>query len=213
MQLFYKPDVMEVGLDEAGLGTLCCSVYAGAVYWPSNVTHPLIKDSKLLDRRQKLIAYDFIREEAISFGVAKVEAKEVDRINNKQAAIRAMHEAIDKTHIVPDSIIVDGNYFRFYLDRNGDQISHTCIIDGDATYYSIAAASILAKVSHDKEIQELCDLYPDLREKYDLQHNMGYGTQRHCEAIETYGPTQFHRMTFKRVKEFSDNINILERKK
>lgn len=206
---YFKPGIMEVGLDEAGLGPLIGPVFAAAVYWPEDLTHPLVKDSKKLNRREKLIAYDFIREEAIGYGIAKVEADEIDKINNKQAGIKAMHQAIDKTSIMPDGIIVDGNYFKFYLDKNGEQVSHTCIVEGDNKYYSIAAASILAKVSHDREIQSLCDTYPDL-EKYGLRTNMGYGSKNHCEAIQNYGVTQFHRMSFKRVREYVNNMNTLK---
>lgn len=206
---YFKPGIMEVGLDEAGLGPLIGPVFAAAVYWPEDLTHPLVRDSKTLNRREKLIAYDFIREEALGYGIAKIEADEIDKINNKQAGIKAMHTAIDKTSIMPDNIIVDGNYFRFYIDSNGEQVSHTCIVEGDKKYYSIAAASILAKVSHDRVIQSLCDKYPDL-EKYELRSNMGYGTKQHCEAIQTHGVTQFHRRTFKRVREYTDNMNIVK---
>ena len=209
---FYKEqNALEIGADEVGLGSLCGPVYSAAVYWPSDLTHPLVKDSKTLNRRQKLIAYDFIKEEAIGYGIAKIDADEVDQINNKQAAIKAMHQAITNSHITPENIIVDGNYFKFYLDKTGEPVSHTCIVDGDAKYYSIAAASILGKVSHDLEIQKLCDDYPDL-EKYGLRSNMGYGSAQHCKAIEEFGVTQFHRKTFSRVKEWLHKPNILIKK-
>lgn len=206
---YYKDEnIMEVGLDEAGLGPLCGPVYAAAVYWPPGLTHTLVRDSKDLSRRQKLIAYDFIREEAIGYGISKIDAPVIDQINNKQAAIKAMHQAIDNSHIAPDHVIVDGNYFKFYVDRNKEPVSFTCIVDGDATYCSIAAASILAKVSHDMEIQKLCDDYPGL-EKYGLRNNMGYGSLQHCQAIAEYGVTQFHRKTFNKVKEWVHKTNIL----
>jgi len=208
---YYKKHAMEVGCDEAGLGPLFGPVFAAAVYWPEGVSHPLVRDSKTLNKRQKLIAYDFVREEAIGYGVAQIDAEEIDQINNKQAAIKAMHQAIDQTCIDPDHIIVDGNYFRFYLDRTGEQVSHTCVISGDAKYYSIAAASILAKVSHDAAIQTLCDQYPDL-EAYGLRSNVGYGSQEHCQAIENLGVTQFHRKTFGKVKEWLSHENIVEKK-
>lgn len=205
---YYKEDSLEVGLDEAGLGPLIGPVVAGCVCWDPNITNSLIRDSKTLNRRDKLIAYDFIKEEAIAYGIAMIDNDEIDRINNKQAAIKAMHKAIDNATITPDNIIVDGNYFKFYLDRTGEPISHTCIVNGDAKYYSIAAASILAKVTHDREIQSLCDQYPEL-EKYDLLNNMGYGTRNHCTAIEEHGVTPFHRKTFRRVKEYTAKINNL----
>lgn len=211
MLKYYKdPSIMEASIDEAGLGPLCGPVYAAVVYWPSDLSHPLVRDSKTLTRRQKLIAYDFIREEALGYGVAKVDADEIDIINNKQASIRAMHKAIDNSHIAPDHVIVDGNYFKFYVDRTGEPVSYTCIVDGDAKYYGIAAASILAKVSHDTDIQKLCDDYPEL-EKYGLRGNMGYGSQQHCQAIAEFGVTQFHRKTFNRVKEWLHKPNILNR--
>lgn len=206
----YKPGVMECGTDEAGLGPLFGPAYAAAVYMSPETKHPLIQDSKKLTRRQKLIAYDFIREEALGYGIAKVEPDEIDVINIKQAGVKAMHKAIDNSFIAPDHIIVDGNYFKFYLDKTGEQVSHTCVVDGDALYKSVAAASILAKVSHDREIQKLCDDYPDL-EKYGLRSNMGYGSKQHCDAIEQYGVTQFHRKTFGKVKEWVQNPNILQK--
>jgi ribonuclease HII len=199
---FYKSDCLEVSLDETGRGTLFGSTWAGAVYWDPNVTHPLIIDSKKLTKRKRLMAYDFIKEEAIGCATAKIEAKEIDKINIRNAAIKAMHIAIDNTFIPPQHILVDGDYFKFYVDKTtGEVVSHTCVIGGDRQYLGVAAASILAKVEHDKEIEKLCDEYPEL-EKYDLRNNMGYGTKKHCDAIAKYGPHIFHRKTFSKVKEF-----------
>lgn len=206
---YFEPNVMEVGLDEAGLGPLFGPVYAAAVYWPSDLSYSLVRDSKSLNRRQRLIAYDFIREEALGYGIAKIDAPEIDAINNKQAAIKAMHQAINNSYINPDKIIVDGNYFRFYLDKTGEPVQHTCIVGGDKKYYSIAAASILAKVSHDTEIAKLCRDHPEL-EEYDINNNMGYGTEKHCQAIANLGVTQFHRKTFGHVKEWVHNQRILK---
>ena len=96
---------------------------------------------------------------------AKVEPEEIDIINIKQAGIKAMHRAINNSFIAPDHIVVDGNYFKFYMDKTGEQVSHTCVVEGDGLYMSVAAASILAKVSHDMEIQRLCDDYPELENR------------------------------------------------
>jgi len=102
-----------------------------------------------------------------------------------------MHQNIDKLNLNIDHILVDGNYFKNYKN-----IKHTCCIKGDSKYCNIAAASILAKVSHDNYITNLCDIYPDLHEKYDLRNNMGYPTKKHIEGIKKYGITKYHRKTF-----------------
>ena len=106
-----------------------------------------------------------------------------------------MHKGLDKLNIEPDTILVDGNYFKEYY-INGKKIDYECVIKGDNTYISIAAASILAKVYHDEHIEKLCEDNEDLM-KYDLLNNMGYGTKKHLEAIKEYGITEYHRKSFK----------------
>jgi ribonuclease HII len=209
MEGYLEPNRLEAGLDEAGMGPLIGPVYAACVYWDPEATHSLVRDSKKLSARQRLIAWDFIREEAIAFGIAKVDAPEIDQINIKQAGIRAMHCAVDATNVLPSHLIVDGNYFKFYLDKAGESVSHTCIVKGDSKYYSIAAASILAKVSHDREINAMCDKHPIL-EEYGLRHNMGYGTEEHMSAIASLGPTSFHRLTFRGCKEHTHMLKKLK---
>lgn len=204
LRLFHKPNLLEVGVDEAGRGPILGRLYAGAVIWPVDVTSSLIKDSKKFghDQRgqtERERAYDFVIENAIAYGIAYVEPKDIGNsaTNNIYASVmHCMHAAIDDTNITPQHIIVDGDHFVPYADPDGQYPSFTTVIDGDNTYYSVAAASILAKVEHDRYIRELCQQYP-LLNRYDLLNNKGYGTAKHLQAIAQYGITQFHRIAFK----------------
>jgi ribonuclease HII len=119
----------------------------------------------------------------------------IDKHNIFQATMKGMHEVINNISIKPDKILVDGDHFNIYRDSNGELIHHECVINGDNTYMSIAAASILAKTYKDKHIEDLVLEYPGL-EKYDLLNNSGYGTANHIEAIKNYGICSFHRKTF-----------------
>lgn len=186
---------LEIGVDEAGRGCYLGRVYAGAVMWDNTITSNLIKDSKKLDHRKRLIAYDFIKENCPAYGHGYAEVEEIDRINILQANMNAMHRAIKSTNITPAHILVDGTFFNFYEDQNGNTISHTTVVQGDNTYLSIAAASIIAKVERDLYIDKLCDTHPILNE-YGLKNNKGYGTQEHRKAIELHGLTEFHRKSF-----------------
>ena len=105
--------------------------------------------------------------------------------------MKSMHQNVDNLTLDIDHILVDGNYFKKYKN-----IEHTCVIKGDSKYCSIATASILAKVSHDRYITELCDTYPELQEKYDLLNNMGYPTKKHIEGIKKHGISKFHRKSY-----------------
>lgn len=201
LETYYRQNVMEVGVDEVGRGCMFGPVYAAAVYWDPEIKSPLIRDSKQLSKRKRDIASDFIKENCIAYGIASCSNVTIDKINILQASIKAMHRAIDDTHISPQHILVDGNKFKFYLDRNGDQVSHTCVTKGDDKYYSIAAASILAKVARDNYIIKLCDEDPSL-EKYGLRENVGYGSQLHMKAIEQHGITPYHRRTFGICKDY-----------
>mgnify|MGYP001361923938 CR=1 FL=1 len=119
-------------------------------------------------------------------------------INIREATLKSMHDSIHQLKIIPDHILVDGNAFYPYQDpRDEDSyIEHTCVIKGDDTYTSIAAASILAKVARDKYIEEICDKYPILDEYYNISKNKGYGAKVHIEGIKRYGITKFHRRSF-----------------
>lgn len=200
LQSYHTENVIEVGVDEAGRGPLIGRVYAGAVIWPVGLTSPLIKDSKKYkNAAEREKAYEFVIENAIAYGISYIEPEEIDQINILQSSIKAMHQAIRETYINPQHIIADGNKFKLFNDQNDNAVSFTTVIKGDDKYYSIAAASILAKVAHDRYINELCDKYPNL-EKYGLRTNMGYGTAEHLAAIANYGVTKFHRLSFASCK-------------
>jgi ribonuclease HII len=198
MLLPYHTDgVIEVGVDEAGRGPLFGRVYAGAVIWPSNLETSIVKDSKkytkTMDRER---AYEYIMNNAIAYGISFIEPDEIDESNIYVAVMKAMHNAIRNIHISPQHILVDGDKFKPYMDQYGDYPKFTTVIGGDNKYTSIAAGSVLAKVAHDRYIEEMCNRYPIL-DNYDLRNNKGYGTSKHLNAIKRYGVTQFHRRTFK----------------
>jgi len=198
---YHTDGVLEVGIDEAGRGPIFGRVYAGAVIWPKNLISPLIKDSKKYTKKsEREQAYDFIIENAIAYGVAYVEPEDIDSTNIYKAVMTAMHNAIKNTYVNPQHILVDGNSFKPFIDQYGDYTSFTTVVGGDNKYYSIAAASVLAKVSHDRYVNNLCDQNPAL-EKYDLRNNMGYGTAKHLAAIKQNGITQYHRQSFKCCKD------------
>ena len=196
---FRKKGIIEVGVDEVGRGCLFGPVTAGAVVWPPNldndITRKLVKDSKKLTEAQREEAYTYIIENAISWGVASLDSQEIDRSNILKASIKAMHLAIDETYIIPDHVVADGNYFKFYMDQDGQTVSHTTVIEGDSKYYSIAAASIIAKVTRDRAMVELTKKHPEL-EIYGIASNKGYGAKVHTDAIKAYGLTKWHRRSF-----------------
>jgi ribonuclease HII len=194
---YHTEDIIEIGVDEAGRGPLFGRVYAGAVVWPKSLVTDIVKDSKKYAKTsERETAYDFIIENAVAYGVAYVEPEDIDESNIYKAVMKAMHLAIKNTYINPHHILVDGNSFKPYVDQYGDNPQFTTVIGGDNKYYSIAAGSVLAKVEHDRYINDMCDRYPIL-EKYDLRSNKGYGTARHMEAIQKNGITQYHRQSFK----------------
>jgi ribonuclease HII len=200
---FRKKDIIEVGVDEAGRGCLFGPVTAGAVIWPPDLddatTRRLIKDSKKLTEAQREEAYAYITENAVSWGVASLDNKEIDNTNILRAAIKAMHLAIDETYVIPTHILVDGDRFIVYNDRKGEPVSYSTVVQGDSKYYSIAAASIIAKVTRDRAMVQLEKDYPEL-ERYGIGSNKGYGAEVHLEAIKTYGVTQWHRRSFSPCK-------------
>ena len=190
---FYAEDSLEVGLDEAGRGPLFGRVYVGAaILPPEGFDHSLMRDSKKLSERKRLIAYDYIKENAIDWSVAYFDELQIDEVNIFNATFGAMHKALDNLQVRPEMILVDGSYFTPYTFEH-EQVSHVCIEKGDDTYSSIAAASILAKVSRDKYIGELCDKYENLNTFYGLASNKGYGTAKHIEGIKEHGITKWHR--------------------
>lgn len=184
---YYEQGRVEAGCDEAGRGCLAGSVYAAAVILPPDYQNERLNDSKKLTARQRYALRQDIERDAVAWAVGVVTPQEIDQINILNASILAMHRALDQLQVRPEAIIVDGNRFKPYRD-----LPHATIVKGDGKYLSIAAASILAKTYRDDEMVRLAQEYPD----YDWQHNMGYPTRKHREAIRQHGITPYHRRTF-----------------
>jgi ribonuclease HII len=207
----YKTEnTLEVGIDECARGCLLGSVFIGAVILPENIEELCeefgikIKDSKKMTREQREEAYEFITMVCIDYAVISKTNDEIDNINILKATLTGMHDVIRSLKIKPEKILVDGDKFYIYRDDDGELIEHECVIKGDDTYMSIAAASIIAKVEHDRYILKLVEEYPYL-EKYDIQNNMAYGSKKHLLAITEYGLTKFHRKTFGICKSYGVN--------
>ena len=188
----------EVGIDEVGRGPLFGPVYAAAVILPIDTfDFSLMKDSKKFSSpiaRSKVA--DYIKTNATWWAVESISEKQIDEINILHATMAAMHKCLDKLpHGIPEKnkieILVDGTYFHYYQN-----LKHTCVVAGDNTYASIAAASILAKVARDDFIQDLAKQHPFLDEYYDISRNKGYGTQKHMQGIATHGISEWHRLSF-----------------
>lgn len=174
------------GIDEAGRGPLAGPVVAAAVIFPAGSTIKGVEDSKKLSERHREELYPVIHEQALSVGVGIVAHDVIDRVNILQATILAMHKAIDELNIVPEFVIVDGNTFRH------DRLPFANIIDGDEKSFTIAAASIIAKVTRDRLMREFHRQYP----VYGFDRHKGYGTRQHLDAIKRYGPCAIHRRSF-----------------
>ncbi|MBA4323259.1 MAG: ribonuclease HII, partial [Odoribacter sp.] len=151
----FSQHLIEAGCDEAGRGCLAGPVFAAAVILPKDFSHPLLNDSKKLSAKQRNILRVVIEQEALSFAVASCDHLEIDEMNILKASIAAMHKAINQLQIVPELLLIDGNRFIKY-----NEIPHHCIIKGDGLFFSIAAASVLAKTYRDDFMLQLHDLYP-----------------------------------------------------
>lgn len=182
----------ECGCDEAGRGCLAGPVVAAAVILPPDFYCEGLNDSKQLKEKQRDSIRKIIEKEALAWSVATVSEKEIDKINILNASILAMHRAIDGLKISPEFIIVDGNKFKPYK-----KIRHQTIVKGDGKFLSIAAASVLAKTHRDELMKRLHTEFP----QYGWNKNMAYPTLMHRKAIEELGPTPYHRMTFRLLKE------------
>lgn len=193
MKSYYIKGILEAGIDEAGRGPLFGRVYAAAVILNPDLTYneKFVKDSKRLSKKNLLLAEEYVKDVALGWAVGYSTAKRIDEINILQATQEAMHKALDKLVLAPEFLLVDGNYFKPYKN-----IQCNCIISGDDTYFSIAAASILAKTARDKYIYDLCEENPELDEKYGIKSNKGYGAKKHIEGIMKYGIEDEHRRTF-----------------
>ena len=181
---------IEAGCDEAGRGCLAGAVFAAAVILPPDYHHELLNDSKQLSEKQRYKLRPEIERDAIAWAVGIVTPDEIDHINILNASILAMHRAVEQLATTPEHLLIDGNRFKPY---NG--IPHSCVIKGDGKYLSIAAASILAKTYRDDYMMQLHTQYP----QYGWDNNKGYPTQQHRDAIEKYGTTPYHRMSFRLV--------------
>jgi ribonuclease HII len=188
----YSGKVLEAGLDEAGRGCLAGPVVAAAVVLPPDYRHGLLTDSKQLSRAQREQLREEICREAVCWAIGQVDHAEIDRINILNASFLAMHRAVDQLTHLPEFLIVDGNRFKAY-----PAIDHACIVKGDGKYFSIAAASVLAKTFRDDLMARLAREYPH----YGWDQNAGYPTIRHRQAIACHGTTPYHRLTFRLLPE------------
>ena len=178
------------GCDEAGAGPLAGPVYAAAVIFPVGVELPGLDDSKKLTEKRREELFPLIQERALSWAVAQVDADEIDRTDILSARLAAMQLAIDKLDCVPDYALIDGNRDQ---GRCAAIITpHRCIVKGDGLSVSIAAASVLAKVSRDRYMREMDKLYPE----YCFKQHKGYGTELHYDMIRSFGCSPIHRRSF-----------------
>ncbi len=188
LEKYYDINMIEAGCDEAGRGCLAGPVYAAAVILPKDFEHELLNDSKQLTEKQRNHLRPIIEKEALAWAVGIVDNKEIDKINILNAAFLAMHRAIHQLKTKPELLLIDGNRFNKYK-----KIPHQCIIEGDAKYLSIAAASILAKTYRDDHMHQLHREYPN----YGWANNKAYATKEHRDAIVTQGTTPYHRISFR----------------
>ena len=179
--------LVEAGLDEAGRGPLAGPVFAAAVILPAGFSHPLLNDSKQMTAKARDILREIIEKEAVSWAVEMVSAEEIDRINILNASIAGMQRAVLKLSVKPDFLLVDGNRFKAMPGYR-----HATVVHGDATYASIAAASVLAKTHRDEYMCRIAAQYP----QYGWDRNMGYPTAEHIRAIKEFGMTEHHRKSF-----------------
>lgn len=187
LELSLYPDLIEAGCDEAGRGCLAGPVFAAAVILPQDFECEALNDSKQLSEKQRYMLRPYIEEKALTWAVGIVDNNEIDKINILNASFLAMHRAIEKLSIRPQHLLIDGNRF-----RTKEEIPYTCVIKGDGKLLPIAAASVLAKTYRDDYMDKLHDEYT----QYNWNKNKGYPTKLHRKAIELYGTTPYHRMTF-----------------
>jgi ribonuclease HII len=220
LEHYYSADdgSTEIGVDEVGRGPMLGRVYSAAVILPKDESfnHALMKDSKRFHSKIKILeAYEYIKDNCVAWNVSYSSESIIDKINIRNATHRAMHEAI-KGVMKPNEnvhLLIDGSDFKPYTIMKEDigivQVPTTCIVGGDDKYTAIAAASIMAKVTRDKYIENLCEMNPILDEKYGILSNKGYGTKTHMDGIKAHGITKFHRRSFGICRGFSlPNLDI-----
>lgn len=185
---YFQYEGIEAGLDEAGRGCLAGPVVAAAVILPKDFHDKLLTDSKQLNAKQRQQLIEVVKTYSIEYAIAEVDHEMIDQINIYKASVMAMHRALDQLKTKPDHLLVDGNRFISYPFTQ-----HTCIVKGDSKYFSIAAASILAKTYRDEWMKNAAEQYPG----YGWERNAGYPTLEHRKAVLTLGPTEIHRKTFR----------------
>lgn len=192
----YEREAMEqgprcvCGCDEAGAGPLAGPVYAAAVVLPYGLEIPGLNDSKKLTEKKRETLFPVIQAQALAWSVASVSAEEIDATDILSARMKAMQLAIDGLSLPAEFALIDGN--RDKGRSAAIRTEHRCVVKGDALSASIAAASILAKVSRDRYMVEMAERYP----QYAFEQHKGYGTKLHYERLELYGPSPIHRLTF-----------------
>jgi ribonuclease HII len=184
----YQHEFIEAGCDEAGRGCLAGPVFAAAVILPDDFDHHLLNDSKQLTEEVRYELRIEIEQKAVAHAVASVDNLEIDEINILNASFLAMHRAIAKLHLCPQFLIIDGNRFNKY-----GKTPHQCIVEGDGKYFSIAAASILAKTYRDDYMKQIAAEHPE----YNWHTNKGYPTVSHRKTVLEMGHTPYHRKTFR----------------
>jgi ribonuclease HII len=188
LQAYYQEELLEAGCDEAGRGCLAGPVFAAAVILPKDFYHPLLNDSKQVSEEQRYELRPIIEQQAIAFGVADLCNKQIDKLNILKASFKSMHLAIKQLNPQPQLLLIDGNRFTPFK-----RVPHKCVVQGDALYASIAAASILAKTYRDDFMKALHQKFP----QYNWIQNKGYATREHQAALEKYGPCKYHRQSFR----------------
>jgi ribonuclease HII len=189
---YFKEGVLEAGCDEAGRGCLAGPVFAAAVILPFDYDSNILNDSKILTEKQRFELRPIIEKEALAWAVEAVSNEEIDEVNILNASFLAMNRAVQLLKIQPEHLLIDGNRF-----RPQSNIPFTCMIKGDGRFFSIAAASVLAKTYRDDFMEKIHDEFPN----YDWKKNKGYPTKMHRDAIRKYGITKYHRKTFRLLNE------------
>lgn len=213
MKWYYQKEELEVGIDEVARGCMFGRVYTGAVVWPYDedllnehnemIDCPIQKDSKQYTATQRENLYEYILDNALEIQYSYCDANTIDKVNILQATYQSMHQSLDQLTTAVDRILVDGDKFKPYIKINDNEeewIPYVCFPKGDTLYLPISAASIVAKVEHDKYIERICNEFPELDDRYDLLSNMGYGSKKHMDGIANYGISQFHRKSFGKCK-------------
>ena len=199
LQPYLQSGRIEAGCDEAGRGPLAGPVYAAAVILPPDFFHPLLNDSKQMTEKAREELRPIIEKEAVAWAVEAVSPEEIDKLNILWASVTGMQRAVLRLNPAPQFLLVDGNKFRPFGPYGFKD--YKTVVHGDATFASIAAASVLAKTYRDDEMRRLAQLYPE----YGWERNMGYPTPEHIEAIRRNGLTPLHRKSF-HVKELEPSL-------